>query len=222
MTLQIITGGTGPSRLDALTHQAAAAAAAGVDLFQVREPQCEAAALAEIVAAVCQAVRGSHTRVLVNERLDIALAVGAHGVHLRASSMPAAAVRRLAPPGFLIGRSVHTPTEAAEAGPVDYVLAGTVLPSASKPQGHPTLGEEGLRAIVVAARVPVLAVGGLTVADVALVARAGAAGLAAIGLFAAADRLPMTVAALRAAWALIGRDAARATRETRAAQSGVD
>ena len=216
MTLQLITSGRGPSRLDALVRQAKAAAAAGIDLFQVREPQCDAAALAEIVTAVCHAVRGSRTRVLVNERLDIALAVGAHGVHLRASSMPAAAVRRLVPSGFLLGRSVHTPTEAAGAGPVDYVLAGTVLPSASKPPGHPTLGEDGLRALVAAASVPVLAVGGLAVGDVPLVARTGASGLAAIGLFADAKHVPATVASLRAVWAQCGRDAASA------AQSGVD
>jgi len=76
--------------------------------------------------------------------------------------------------------------EAAAAGPVDYLTAGTVWPSASKPRAHPVLGIAGLAAIVSAARAPVLAIGGVGVERFGEVARAGASGVSGIGLFIAA------------------------------------
>ena len=120
---------------------------------------------------------------LVNERLDVALAVGANGVHLRGDSFAAFRVRQCVPPGFLIGRSVHTAGEAEQSGPVDYLLAGTVWSSSSKPEGHRLLGAAGLSAIVSAANVPVLAIGGVDESRVGMLAGAGAAGAAAIALW---------------------------------------
>ncbi len=76
------------------------------------------------------AVKGTRTRILVNDRLDVALAAGAHGVHLRGDSMPASRARSLAPIGFLIGRSVHSVDEAVRRhadGGVDYLLFGAVF-----------------------------------------------------------------------------------------------
>jgi len=119
--------------------------------------------------------------VLVNDRLDVALAARAHGVHLRGSSFDAVHVRAVASPGFLIGRSVHDVREAADAGPVDYLVAGTVWATASKPDGHGLLGVEGLAQVVAASQVPVLAIGGVDPGRAALLAAAGAAGVAAIG-----------------------------------------
>lgn len=164
--------------------QAAAAARAGIDLVQVRERDLEARPLAALVARVLAAVRGSRTRVVVNDRLDVALACGAHGVHLRADSMPAGAVRLMAPSGFLVGRSVHSVAEAigARRG-VDYLFAGTVFPTSSKPAATRWIGIEGLRAIVQAADVPVLAIGGITGRRLDELAATGARGVAGIGLF---------------------------------------
>ena len=164
--------------------QAAQAAAAGIDWVQIREHDLEASALAAMVSAVLDAVRGTPTRVVVNDRLDVAMACGAHGVHLRADSIPPADARRLAPRGFLVGRSVHGVAEAAQAAEsVDYLIAGTVFATSSKPEGYALLGTDGLREIARAVRVPVLAIGGMTRERLAEVAAAGAAGLAAIGLF---------------------------------------
>ena len=178
--------------------QARAAAAAGIDLMQVRERDLEGAALAALVRAVLDAVGGSATRVVVNDRLDVALACGAHGVHLRADSIGAADARRIAPAGFLVGRSVHTSEEAAGVGSaVDYLVAGTLLPTSSKPGRSEHLGEAGLRRIVAAARAPVLAIGGVTADTIDVVSRAGAAGIAAIGLFAVPAPLDALVRALR-------------------------
>ena len=175
-----------------LVEQARMAIAAGIDLIQVRERDLDAGPLSALVSDIVQLARGTATRVVVNERLDVALACGADGVHLRSDSMPADEVRRMAPPGFLIGRSVHRPEQAVAAGPLDYLVAGTVFPTSSKaatPSGTADpifdrlLGLDGLTQISRAARVPVLAIGGMTVERAGAVRAAGAAGLAAIGLF---------------------------------------
>jgi thiamine-phosphate pyrophosphorylase len=158
---------------------------AGVDLIQIRERDLEARALAQLVTDVLAMTRGTATRVVVNDRLDVALACGADGVHLRGDSLSIAAARRLAPAPFLIGRSVHAPDEAAAADGADYLIAGTVFASASKSFAPPQLGVSGLRALVAAAPAPVLAIGGITLNCVAAVAESGAAGVAAIGMFMA-------------------------------------
>jgi thiamine-phosphate pyrophosphorylase len=177
--------------------QAAHAAGAGIDLVQVREPDLVASALAALAGRVLDAVRGSRTRVVVNDRLDVAWTSGAHGVHLRADSIPPAAVRTIAPHGFIVGRSVHAVEDAvAAAGAVDYVLAGTVFATASKPGRDRLLGAEGLRAIVERVPVPVLAIGGVTADRIDAIAATGAAGIAAIGLFADPGRLASVVALL--------------------------
>jgi len=172
---------------DGLLRQIATAIDAGIDLIHIRERDLDAARLFALASAAVHLTRGTSTRVVINDRLDIALASGAHGVHLRGDSFAAADARRMAPRRFLIGRSVHAAGDAATAGDVDYVIAGTVFPTSSKPDRSSWLGVEGLRAIVSASRVPVLAIGGVTRDRIADVAAAGAAGVAAIGLFSAAD-----------------------------------
>jgi thiamine-phosphate pyrophosphorylase len=174
-------GATFESALQSLTNQARWAATAKVDLIQVRERDIDAARLARLVDRLVQATRGSGTRVVVNDRVDVALGGGAAGVHLRHDSVPAEAVRRIAPEGFLVGRSVHDVAEAAVAGPVDYLIAGTVFPTRSKEA--PVLGLDGLAEIVRAVAVPVLAIGGMSRDRLDEVAAAGAAGAAGIGMF---------------------------------------
>jgi thiamine-phosphate pyrophosphorylase len=162
--------------------QARHAAEAGVDLIQVRERDLEAAALAALVADIVAATRRTPTRVVVNDRLDVALASGADGVHLRSDSVAVAAARQMSPSGFLIGRSVHRIEDLIGAHGADYLIAGTVFPSASKGGGR-LLGVDGLREIAHASAAPVLAIGGITVERLDAVAAAGAAGFAAIGFF---------------------------------------
>jgi thiamine-phosphate diphosphorylase len=169
--------------------RAASAARAGVHLIQVRERDLDGGPLTLLVRQCVEAVRGTRTRVLVNDRVDVALAAGAHGVHLRAASMPAPRVRALCPPGFIVGRSVHTRDEAmaaAAGGGLDYLLFGTVFPTASKP-GRAPAGLSALADVALAVSLPVLAVGGVTPDKVEEVVGAGAAGFAAIGMFAAAS-----------------------------------
>lgn len=156
---------------------------AGVDVIQVRERDLDGRDLQAVVGDIVGLTRGGTTRVVVNERVDVALACGADGVHLRADAPPADVVRRMTPERFVVGRSVHSVMEAAGAGPVDYLIAGTLFPTRSKGRDTRLLGVQGLAEIVRAARVPVLGIGGVTVERAEEVAAAGAAGLAAIGLF---------------------------------------
>lgn len=162
----------------------AAAAQAGAHLIQVRERGLDDRTLSAIVRRCREVVRGTSARVVVNDRLDVALACGADGVHLRSDSYSARRAREIAPRGFLVGRSIHTVAEAAAVGDgADYLIFGTVFPTSSKP-GRTPVGTAALAAAVLATPVPVLAVGGVTADTAGAVARAGAAGVAAIGSFA--------------------------------------
>lgn len=170
----------------ALVDRVHAAARAGVHLIQIREPDLEARALTRLVSSAVLAVRGTTARILVNDRVDVALAAGAHGVHLRGDSVPASRVRAVVSRRFLIGRSVHARVDAeraADEGGLDYVIFGTVFETSSKP-GVVVAGPEALADVAVATTLPVLAVGGVTPTRFTEVTRAGAAGFAAIGLFA--------------------------------------
>ena len=169
-----------------LLSQARAAIAAGIDVVQVREPDLDAAVLRSLVADLVEMASGTATQIVVNDRLDVAIAAGASGVHLKGTSVPAARVRALAPKGFLIGCSVHDEAAAHEAAPhADYLIAGSVFPTISKPARTSWLGVAGLAAIVRAVPVPVVGIGGITVDHIPDIARSGAAGVAGIGLFMA-------------------------------------
>lgn len=173
----------GPGWAEALPGLVARAAAAGVDLIQIRERGLEARELGALVARCRRAIDGSVTRLLVNDRFDIALAEGAHGVHLPSGGLAPAAVRARAAPGFLIGRSVHGVGEAArvtDEGGADFLVFGTVFPSASKPGVEPA-GLTQLAATAAATHLPVLAIGGIVKGTLSGLAAAGAAGVAAIG-----------------------------------------
>jgi thiamine-phosphate pyrophosphorylase len=176
------------------------AAAAGVDLIQIRERDMVDGALADLTRAAVEAVRGTSAKVLVNDRLDVALAAGAAGVHLRADSFGASQARTIAPPGFVIGRSVHDVDEAARTeaeGGCDYLIMGTVFPSGSKPSGHEPSGLSALRDVCARVRLPVIAIGGMSIGHAAAVKAAGAAGVAAIGLFRTVPDLAGMVQNLR-------------------------
>jgi thiamine-phosphate diphosphorylase len=123
--------------------------------------------------------------VIVTGRADIAVTAGAAGVHLRGDGPPAARVRAILSPGMTLSRAVHSVDEAAAAGAddaLDWLVAGTVFATASKP-GRAPLGLDGLRELTRASGLPIVAIGGITRANAEQAARAGAAGIAAIGLF---------------------------------------
>jgi thiamine-phosphate pyrophosphorylase len=184
------------ARETTIVARAIAAIHAGIDLLQIREHNLPAQSLLRLVVRLVSASRGRSTRIVVNDRLDVALAAGADGVHLGGRSLPARRVRAIVPEGFLVGCSVHSVEEARAAageGAADYLVAGTVFPSASKPGATVFLGTDRLAAIAGAVAIPVLGVGGIGLDSLADVARTGAAGVAAIGLFEDAADLDATV-----------------------------
>ena len=177
-----------------------AAAEAGVDLVQIREPHLPDRALLELTRQACDIAQGTSTRIVVNDRLDVALEANAHGVHLRGCSYSAARVRAIVTSEFLIGRSVHDLDEAVSAareGGCNYLLFGTVFPSGSKPEGHRVAGLQALSEVCGRVTLPVIAIGGVTPATAGDIPRTGAAGIAAIGLFDDAESIPRVVDLMR-------------------------
>jgi thiamine-phosphate pyrophosphorylase len=159
---------------------------AAVDVVQIRERDLDAADLLSLVRDAVDIAQSSSTRIVVNDRLDVALSSGAAGVHLRGDGIPPKIVRSHVPRGFLVGRSVHSRDEAVLHGAhVDYLIAGTVWDTASKPGATALLGRAGLAEIVRAVEVPVLAIGGVEAHRFRDIAESGAAGAAAVGLFIA-------------------------------------
>jgi thiamine-phosphate diphosphorylase len=169
--------------VEVLREQVSAAAWAGVDLIQVREPDLEAGELVDLVRSLIGLTVGTPSKVLVNDRVDVALAARASGVHLKERSMLPADVRRITPSGFLIGCSVHTPAAVAARKAADFLVAGTVRPTASK-SAVEYLDQDGLQRIVeVAAGQPVIGIGGLDIPSIPILAASCAAGMAAVGAF---------------------------------------
>lgn len=178
--------GGGLASVDGLVALAGAAAAAGIHVMQLRERDLSGGDLERLVQRCVAATRGAPTRILVNDRLDVAIAAGADGVHLRGDSFEPARARTLAPPGFLIGRSVRSAQEAASVsagGGADFLIFGAVFETPSKPPAVPLAGPDGLACVVEAAGVPVLAIGGVSAETMPTLARTGVAGFAAIRLF---------------------------------------
>lgn len=185
-----------------LLEKIRAAVGAQVDWIQIREKDQttrELLALAQEAVGITQ-TRGGKTRVLVNDRLDVALACGAAGVHLGRESVPAKEVVKWcragnAPDRFLIGVSCHSveETQAAESAGADYVFFGPIYDTPSKrafgnPQGIARLVE-----VSAAVRIPVIAIGGINEQNAAECLRAGAKGIAAIRLFQEAKDGPALV-----------------------------
>ena len=188
--LCLVTGRTHLNRADRsdvaqLLDLILTAAAAGVDLVQVREPDLSDRTLAALVRRAVEATRRTGARIVVNDRVDIALTTGAAGVHLKSSGVPADRIRPHVPPDWLIGRSIHGLDEGVRvtgSGALDYVCLGTVFETASKPGTHP-VGPDVLRQVAQTLSVPVLGIGGITVERTRTVAQSGAAGIAGIGVF---------------------------------------
>jgi thiamine-phosphate pyrophosphorylase len=174
---------------------------AGVDLVQVREKDLATRDLVALVEPAVEAARqvGSCTRVIVNDRLDVALAAGAAGVHLGTQSMPAQEARKLAPESFLVGASCHSLLEAleAESAGAHYALLGPIYETPFKLPYGPPLGLEKLREVAARVKIPLLALGGITVGRVRACLDAGATGIAGIGVFQNCESLVERVRELR-------------------------
>lgn len=175
--LYCISDGTGWRGLDRLL----AAAAAGADAIQVREKQLSTPELLQF----CRHLRATlpACKLLINRRLDIALAAGFDGVHCPAQGLPPLRLRAALPPGFLIAQSCHSTEEVAVARGADFCVLGPIFATPSKAAFGPPLGLDPLRVAAALGR-PVLALGGITAENAGACLAQGAAGIAAIRLFA--------------------------------------
>ena len=152
----------------------------GVNMVQIRGKDMDAANLLDIAVKLKQLI-GGRALLIVNDRLDIAMASRAHGVHLGETGLPIAAAREVASPDMLLGRSVHSLTGAlkAEKENPDYLIMGTIFASMSHPGVNPK-GIQLLHSTSEKVRAPFLAIGGIQATNIADVMRAGASGAAVI------------------------------------------
>lgn len=179
----------------------AAAVAAGIDLIQVREKSLTTKVLHELVTSAAAITRSSSTKLLVNDRADVAAAAGADGVHLTTHSLPVSVVRKFFGNDFLIGVSTHSLAEAraGQAANADLAVFGPVFRTSSKEQYGAPVGIEELRHVCLELTpFPVLAIGGITEDNFSEFLSAGAQGIAAIRMFSDAQRVSSVVEKIRA------------------------
>ena len=178
-----------------------AALAGGAPAIQLRMKASGAREMIDVGRRLRDLTREAGALLFVNDRLDVALEIGADGVHLGPDDIPVPAVRATAPPDFLIGYSTDRPDDAVRAARdgADYIGCGAVFGTSNKNVGGERIGVAGLRRVVRAAPVPVVGIGGIHSANVGQVAATQAAGVAVIGaIMSAADPEAATRALLTA------------------------
>jgi thiamine-phosphate pyrophosphorylase len=168
-------------------------------VIQLRDKEATTRQLVEVGRELRALAREKGVTFMVNDRVDVALAVDADGVHVGQDDMPVPLARRLMGPGKIVGASAATSSEArkAEAEGADYVAASPVFSTPTKPDAPPPTGLEGLRAIVEAVALPVIAIGGINPENAGAVIQAGAAGVAVISAVVSAPDIAAAARRLR-------------------------
>ena len=176
-----------------------AAVAGGVTCVQLREKEASAREFAAAARELLALLRPLGVPLIVNDRIDVALAAGADGVHVGQQDLSVADARRLGPPGWIVGVSAESVADAARAerDGADYVGASPIFATPTKADHAPPLGLAGLRALRAATKLPLVAIGGLHVGNARETIRAGADGLAVVSAIVAADDPRAAAAELR-------------------------
>ena len=175
-----------------VTETVRAAVAGGASAVQLRDHRATTRELVDAACGLRDILAGSGVCFVVNDRLDVALAVGADGVHLGQSDLPADLARAVAGPDFIIGWSVTSIAEANAAarfpaGTVDYLGVGPIFATPTKTDAAPPMGIEALREVCALSPVPCVAIGGITAERVADLTAAGAVGIAVVAAICAAE-----------------------------------
>ncbi|HEY0386006.1 MAG TPA: thiamine phosphate synthase [Pyrinomonadaceae bacterium] len=175
------------ARLSGLSHaeQVAQLCEGGARLIQLREKHLSPRDFASAATEALRVARAHGARLIINDRVDIALALHADGVHLGQDDLPPQAARELLGEHALIGFSTHTVEQALTAAsqPVDYIAIGPIFNTSSKEKPDPVVGLEGVRrASSVVGRMPLVAIGGITLETAPLVLSCGADSIAVISL----------------------------------------
>lgn len=156
---------------------------AGVGLIQIRDKQASGRELYEMVVASLEFTRPAGAKLIVNDRVDVALAAGADGAHVGQEDLPADTVREILGPAAIVGVSTHSALQASAAAvlPVDYVAFGPIFATTTKVNPDPVVGIEGLAAIrSIVAALPLVAIGGITIENAAAVYASGADSIAVV------------------------------------------
>ena len=175
-----------------LVQTVRAAVQGGVTAVQLRDHRATTRQLYEAALELRAVLEGPSLCFLVDNRLDVAMAVGADGVHLGQTDLPAEAAREIAGPEFVIGWSVTNVVEAATAaafppGTVDYLGVGPVFPTRTKVDAAPPIGIEVLRATCAVSAVPCIAIGGITAERISELADTGVSGIAVASAICSAE-----------------------------------
>ncbi|MWP36040.1 thiamine phosphate synthase [Rhodobacter sphaeroides] len=191
-----------PDGAEGLEQLVAAAVRGGATLVQLRDKHRSDAELIPLARRLVAALDVQGVPLIVNDRIEVVLASGAAGLHVGQGDLGVAEARRRIGPDRLLGLSVEAPEhlEALPLGIVDYVGAGPVRATASKPDHAPPIGFEGLARLVAAAPVPAVAIGGLGAGDASAVKAAGAAGMAIVSAIGAAADPEAAARALALEW----------------------
>lgn len=195
LTLIAITDGMADGEAG-LLHRAAAAARGGATMLQLRLKDADARSLVEVARALVDAMP---IPVVVNDRVDVALASGAAGVHLGVDDLPVSAARAIAPDGFIIGVSVGSDDEVAGATGADYAGIGPVFGTVSKPDAGWAIGVAEFARLSARTGLPSVGIGGVTPENAGDVIAAGAAGVAVISALLAATDPERAARSLRSA-----------------------
>jgi thiamine-phosphate pyrophosphorylase len=182
-----------------LTDVVAAAVQGGVTCVQLREKQLNTRDFFAQAIAFKALLAPHHIPLVINDRIDVALACGAQGVHLGQGDMPVAQARRLLPPDVFIGWSVETMDDVAHSAslPVDYLGVSPIHATPTKTDTQTPWGLDGLRQVRATTALPLVAIGGVHVGNARAVLSAGADGLAVVSALCAAQDPRVAAAALR-------------------------
>jgi thiamine-phosphate pyrophosphorylase len=176
-----------------------AALAGGVTVVQLREKACSTREMIEMAQEILAIIRPLGVPLIIDDRVDVALAAGADGVHVGQDDMPARLARRLIGPDRVLGVTAATPEEArqAVADGADYIGCNAVFATPTKSDTGAPAGVEGFRKLAHAVAVPVIAIGGIKAGNAGELIRAGAAGVAVVSAIVAADDPEQAARALR-------------------------
>jgi thiamine-phosphate pyrophosphorylase len=187
-----------------LTDAVGEALAAGVRCVQLREKDLPPREFLRLADRLRRLTSDHHARLIINDRVAVCLAVEADGVHLPSNSLPIETVRAMIGPDRLIGVSTHRIEEIQRAEPAgaDFVVLGPIFPTASKPDGTPTLGAAAIGEAKRTARLPVFGIGGVHLENLIELRRVGADGAAVISEILGAKNIAETVRKLMQRWTM--------------------
>lgn len=187
---------TDPHAALPVIEQARAAAQGGAALVQIRDKDISDFEFTALVKSLLPEMVAYGVQLIVNDRIEVAIATGAHGLHIGQGDGDVGTIRQMMPRGMILGLSIETDAQARRipAG-VDYIGAGPIRATATKPDHAHPIGFEGLAQITAVARLPTYAIGGLGHGDAAAIKAAGAVGMAVVS---AVTRAPDPIAATRA------------------------